>query len=607
MKPSAEINKIRENDNNSSNYILTINNELIHRIDTNEGNVGDSVLSTSNILAQRINKYSVWEPVGTNIYYYSTGNVGIGTTNPSTDLHLYDDLINETKLTIQNNYKVAASGLPAEISVVGATGSIIETTEDRYIMFPYSGTGATCDYTFTTTEALNADILVVGGGGGGGARHAGGGGAGTLMYHKNIILNGTYNIKVGKGGAGNTSGILNGGNASDGNFSQFIRSDGAQNYYAVGGGRGTGGGFSYANTNGGQGMLYDPNLTLSSGNIFNSALVPVFNKNYVNTLNSPEGCRGNIGGIQVSNFKGGGGGGAGGVGMNHDIEASVNDGYGGLGLAVDITGTPVVYAGGGNGCDFYGSVLQVFDPTYPTIQSRGGGGYGSDYGTPQAGLDGTGGGGGGQGDDNYGGGKGGSGIVIIRYRKLLSASASASIELIRGTTADANNDWKLGNYAGDFKIMSSVSSVDTNRLLLTPEGDITVSGSVNAKSYLLGGSNILIKIDETSNYILTTSNNLINKIKDNDNNSSNYILTTSNLISKRITDLTTDMITENLDASNKFIVNNIYNDDLMLNGSLTINSNLIVLGDTTRFIRMALKLIPLLPDQLPNPKDEAKK
>jgi hypothetical protein len=42
------------------------------------------------------------------------------------------------------------------------------------------------------------------------------------------------------------------------------------------------------------------------------------------------------------------------------------------------------------------------------------------------------------------------------------------------------------------------------------------------------------------------------------------------------------MITENLDASNKFIVNNLYNDDLILNGTLTINSNLIVLGDTTQ-------------------------
>jgi hypothetical protein len=156
------------------------------------------------------------------------------------------------------------------------------------------------------TEVLLCDILVIGGGGGGGKRHAGGGGSGTLMYHKNIILNGTYNIKVGKGGAGNPFiGILGSGNASEGNFSQFTRTDGGQNYYAVGGGRGTSAGVnSYATTNGGQGYLYDANLTLSSGNILNSVSVPVSNKNYVNTLTSPEGCRGNIGDIQLQIIKG---------------------------------------------------------------------------------------------------------------------------------------------------------------------------------------------------------------------------------------------------------------------------------------------------------------
>jgi hypothetical protein len=476
----------------TSNYILATSNTLINKADFNDRSVSNYVLSTSNLLAQRINKYSVWEPTGTNIYYYSTGNVGIGTTNPTTDLHIYDDVISETKLTIQNNYTVASSSLPTEIIVEGTTSATIGTTE-RYIMFPYSGTAATKDYTFTTTEGLICDILVVGGGGGGGRRHAGAGGAGTLMYHKNITLNGTYNIKVGKGGAGNPAGSPNTGTATEGNFSQFTRTDGAQNYYAVGGGRGTSGGASYATTNGGEGYLYDANLTLSSGNIFNSVSVAVSNKNYVNTLTSPEGCRGNIGGKEITDYKGGGGGGAGGVGMNHDAEATVNDGYGGLGLAIDITGTSVVYAGGGNGSDFDGSVSQVFNPSYPTIQSRGGGGYGSDNGTPQNGLDGTGGGGGAQGNDTAGGGNGGSGIVIIRYRKALSATASASIELLRGTANDGNTDYKIGNYNGDFKIMSSVSSVDTNRLLITSGGDMTLSGS------LIPSSNIAYNLGSSSN------------------------------------------------------------------------------------------------------------
>ena len=98
----------------------------------------------------------------------------------------------------------------------------------------------------------------------------------------------------------------------------------------------------------------------------------------------------------------------------------------------------------------------------------------------------------------------------------------------------------------------------------------------NMSNYVMTTSNNLI------NYVLTSSNTLINKANFNDANMSNYVLSTSNIISKRITDLRTDMITENMDASNKFIVNNLYNDDLILNGTLTINSNLIVLGDTTQ-------------------------
>jgi hypothetical protein len=269
------------------------------------------------------------------------------------------------------------------------------------------------------------DILVIGGGGGGGKRHGSGGGAGTLLYHKNVILNGTYNIKVGKGGAGfgstSTQNVpTSDRKAFDGEYSQFIKSDGTQNYYAVGGGRGATGGDSYANTNGGQGYMYDAKITLSSGNIFNGAEVKVLNKQYVNTLPSPEGCRGNIGGTELINYNGGGGGGAGGAGMNHAEETTVNDGYGGLGLAIDITGTSVVYAGGGNGAGWSGSLSQVFNPSYPTIQSRGGGGFGSDTGAAQNGLDGTGGGGGGQGNDNNGNpaGNGGSGIVIIKYKNV---------------------------------------------------------------------------------------------------------------------------------------------------------------------------------------------
>jgi hypothetical protein len=349
---------------------------------------------------------------------------------------------------------------------------VVIDSDYKYLSFTHSGgTETQTSYTVNFPESTLCDILVVGGGGGGGKRHGGGGGAGTLLYHKNITLNGTYNIKVGKGGSGQSSNPTQPatlvGAAEDGGFSQFIKNDGTQNYYAVGGGRGTGGyggyehnkPFIYANTNGGQGFNYDSIITLSPNNIFNGAPVSVSNKQYVNTLASPEGCRGNIGGKQITDWKGGGGGGAGSVGMDHDEEATANDGYGGLGLAIDITGTLVVYAGGGNGTAWDGTLSQVFNPAYPTIESRGGGGFGSDNGTAQNGLNGTGGGGGAQGNDTAGNpsGSGGSGIVIIRYK----------------STKTGNQTYKVGNFNGEFKVISSVSNVDTDYIKITTVGAIT--------------------------------------------------------------------------------------------------------------------------------------
>jgi hypothetical protein len=320
----------------------------------------------------------------------------------------------------------------------------IDNSTDKYMIFNFTtystgGIGQTI-YNINVPRNYTADILVIGGGGGGGRRHGAGGGAGTLLYHKNITLNGTYTIKVGEGGLGCASTPLSGKliPGLDGANSQFIKSDGSQEYFAFGGGRGTTGGDYLANKNGGQGFLYNANITLPS-NKFNDEVVFVSNKQYVNTLTSPEGCRGNIGGIQITNFKGGGGGGAGSAGMNHDAEATINDGYGGLGLAVDITGSAVVYAGGGNGSDFNGSVSQVFNPSFPTINMRGGGGYGSDTEAAQNGLDGTGGGGGGQGNDTAIGGRGGHGVVIIRFKFTNSFSNYSFGELTTDNTPLIDN------------------------------------------------------------------------------------------------------------------------------------------------------------------------
>jgi len=104
----------------------------------------------------------------------------------------------------------------------------------------------------------------------------------------------------------------------------------------------------------------------------------------------------------------------------------------------------------------------------------------------------------------------------------------------------------------------------------------------NSSNYVDSTSNILVgRVMNTCNYVLSTSNILVAKANFNDLNASNYVFSTSNVISKRITDLTTDMIYEDPSATKKFIINNRYNNNLLVNGDLTINSNLIVLGEST--------------------------
>jgi hypothetical protein len=73
---------------------------------------------------------------------------------------------------------------------------------DRYLTF----TSTSTNYTFTTTEQLNVDILIVTGGRGGGRE--GGGGTGGLIYVSNQTINtGNYNISVGRGGTIGVNGI----------------------------------------------------------------------------------------------------------------------------------------------------------------------------------------------------------------------------------------------------------------------------------------------------------------------------------------------------------------------------------------------------------------
>ena len=74
--------------NNTSNYVRSTSNILVARILSEVGFGSNYILSTSNILVNRINSSTFWaaNTVDATKIYYNAGNVGIGTTNPTSRL-----------------------------------------------------------------------------------------------------------------------------------------------------------------------------------------------------------------------------------------------------------------------------------------------------------------------------------------------------------------------------------------------------------------------------------------------------------------------------------------------------------------------------------------
>lgn len=269
-----------------------------------------------------------------------------------------------------------------------ATGGII-TSDATYWYHTFGASG-----TFTPTQSLSADILVVAGGGGAGINS--GGGAGGLLGFSSQSLTATgYTVTVGAGGTAGSGNPVVG--ATNGNDSQF----GALTLVKGGGYGGIESGTRAGNT-GGSGGGEGAAGTGGGG-----------------SATSGQGYAGGTSGGFAGNYPGGGGGGAGGVGGNAtSTTVAGNGGVGSstysswsnvTGIGQNVSGTYYLAGGGGASC---------FTAAGSTAGAGGygGGGVGKLDGTTSPGTANTGGGGGAS-NSRSTGGAGGSGVVIVRYAK----------------------------------------------------------------------------------------------------------------------------------------------------------------------------------------------
>jgi hypothetical protein len=341
---------------------------------------------------------------------YNTGSNYIIETVKS-DLYLRNEIYDTI---VSNNLQTA----PVTPIVSIQEGSNIYAVES----YTYSGTANTADFTRVFPKNTTCDILIVGGGGGGGSTHGGGGGAGQLVFIHQANLNGTYNIKIGKGGIGGsinaTSQPTKGSNSE---FGSVIAEGGGANggNLLKDGGSGAGGD-GYDNVSG-KGLKNTTIDTFLSGTIYS---------------------KGNDGGSGPSSGigHGGGGGGAGTAGTDGGIGQTTTGltitGNGGDGLSGiseinydfytkfgnygNLESDGKYYFAGGGGGGAWGNVSGTYTPN----GGNGGKGGGSKGGifdeptityNPLPALNNTGSGGGGGAPGGGAGSSGGSGIVIIRY------------------------------------------------------------------------------------------------------------------------------------------------------------------------------------------------
>lgn len=280
---------------------------------------------------------------------------------------------------ISNQVKIQSNEFNTLYTKFETTPSL--TVFDRVEIIAFKNVG---EYSITLNEDAYYDILIVAGGGSGGSKNdtsvigSGGGGAGGVIFLENTLVNkGTYDIKVGDGGASIADDYNNGENSKFGDNE------------AIGGGGG-----AVQNKNAGDGG--------SGGGGIKSS----YHSDAPGTGKDGQGHDGATG----EKYDAGGGGGAGGPGGN-----SSNSYIPGPGRDLSDTfgtdyGKEGVFAKGGRGSYTDGYLTKISGGDGAPNTGNGGGGGGGSWGNRA--------------------GSGGSGIVIIKPRGVIYED---SITITRGT------------------------------------------------------------------------------------------------------------------------------------------------------------------------------
>ena len=444
----------------TSNYMMNTSNVLAGRIN----NTSNYVKNTSDYMLNLVNSstYNRWY-LNNNMNNYNNYNVGIGTNNPVSKLHLYDEVSNTTSLTIQNIYSDYIISTLSTISPEIGTYGLF-----KYIIFKCDQSQTQNDqtsYTFTVGDKdFTADILVVAGGGGGGTatstKDGGGGGGGGIVYmvNKTLSRNTTYYITVGNGGTPNNSGNHSGISISQpaGVFSgAFLRFDNLD-VVAIGGGWGgsmtNNNGLGGSGGSGGGGAASGDGATDVLGGNGRSSTNSIWSTN----MYKKQGYDGGNGIYRFVNNTfysfAGGGGGAGSTA--YDIMTEENDPsnmrQGGAGIELKITSDTFTSFGDGGDASLWEG--QNYNDYGNGTNNTGGGGNGGIVGY-----------------NNGLGGSGGSGIIIIRYTISSAILIDCSIHFKNFTT-----NYNIGNFNNDFKITSINSSQTNDRLVIKSSGFVGI-------------------------------------------------------------------------------------------------------------------------------------